>query len=147
MLKSAEPFNASGGASRMGDKMLRGEEVIALRRHNMSAEYQMTDLGGYDVLRWNGGCATIHDREYTARPPGPIGHARVEWRELGSPMQQKLEANPQITEVYEARRKECKGVTIGRVSAACVDYDRKLGDEIVRYVRNGGKLASPAKAP
>src|SRR5258706_4982720 len=41
MLARAEPFNASGGASLLGDKMERGEEVIALKRRDNDGELQV----------------------------------------------------------------------------------------------------------
>jgi len=147
MLHTAEPFNASGGASLMGEKMRRGEEVIALRRRSARADYQMADLSGYDVIRWNGACATVHDGEFTSVPPDDPGHAKVEWREIGLPLRLQMEKHPDIQETYEARRKACKAIRLGRVSAECEEYDKKFTAEIVRYVRNGGKLPPPAKAP
>ena len=147
MLADAEAFNASGGASLIGDKMRRGEEVIALRRRKTKEGVSVSDSSGYDVLRWNGACATIHDGEFATEPPANVGHARVEWRELGLPLRQKLEAQPEIQEIYEARRKACRGKTIGVVSAECEQNDQALVDEVVRYVRGGGKLPAPAKAP
>ena len=147
MLHNAEPFNASGGASLLGEKMRRGEEVIALRRRNAREGVQVSDVAGWDVLRWNGACASVHDGEFTTEPPNTIGAARIEWRSLGPESRQALEANPEFQEVYEARRRSCKGVSIGRVSADCEDYDKKLADEIVRQVRNGTKLPTPKKIP
>jgi len=147
MLHNAEPFNASGGASLLGDKMRRGEEVIALRRRNARGGVEVSDVAGWDVLRWNGACASIHDGEFTLDPPGTIGNARPEWRSLGNELRQSLEADPEFHEVYEARRKSCKGISIGRVSSDCEVYDRKLSDEIVRHVRNGAKLPPPKKIP
>ena len=147
MLKNADPFNASGGASLMGDKMRRGEEVIALRRHNAGGGMSTSDIGGYDVLRWNGACATVHDGEFQIRPLSELGHAHLEWREIGLPLRQALEADPDVNATYEEKRRQCKGVSLGRVSADCEDYVKKLVDEVVRYVRDGGKLPKPAKAP
>lgn len=147
MLKNAEPFNASGGASLMGDKMRRGEEVIALRRHSSRGSFQSSDIGGYDVLRWNGACATVHDGEFQIRPLSDVGHARLEWRELGLPIRQALEADERVAATYEERRRQCRGISLGRVSADCVDYTNKLVDEVVRYVRAGGRLPKPAKKP
>jgi hypothetical protein len=147
MLHTAEPFNASGGASLLGDKMRRGEEVIALRRRNAKNGIQVSDISGWDVLRWNGACASIHDGEFTTDPPNSIGNARPTWRSLGPELRQSLEENPELQEVYEARRKSCKGISIGRVSADCEEFDKKLSDEIVRVVRNGTKLPKPAKVP
>jgi hypothetical protein len=106
MLHNAEPFNASGGASLMGDKMRRGEEVLALMRRNPRAGVQVSDIAGWDVLRWNGACATIHDGEFSTDPPsGEAGHARVEWRSLGVEVRQAFEANSSFGEIYEARRR------------------------------------------
>lgn len=147
MLKSAEPYNASGGMSRLGNIMTRGEELIVLRRHEVRSDYEMANLGGYDVLRWNGACATVHDGEYTTKAPRAMGHAPVEWAQLGEGMQQKLEASPAVSTVYDARRRECKGALIGDVSDTCERYDRQFKDEIVRYVRQGGLLAAPSKLP
>jgi hypothetical protein len=33
------------------------------------------------------------------------------------------------------------------VTSECEDHDRRLIDEIVRYVRGGGGLPEPVKAP
>jgi len=148
MKHTAEPFNASGGASLLGDKMRRGEEVIALMRRNPKSGVQVSDIAGWDVLRWNGACATIHDGEFTTDPPsGDVGHARVEWRSLGLEVRQAFEANPSFEEIYETRRKACKGISVGRVTAECEENDKLLADEIVRHVRNGMKLPTPTKIP
>ena len=148
MLHTAEPFNASGGASLLGDKMRRGEEVIALMRRNPRNGVQVSDIAGWDVLRWNGACATIHDGEFSTEPPrGEVNHARVEWRTLGLEQRLALEAKPSFQEIYEARRKACKGITVGRVTAECEEYDKLLADEIVRHVRDGVELPKPKKIP
>jgi hypothetical protein len=147
MLQNADPFNASGGASLMGDKMRRGEEVIALRRHSSGGSFQTSDIGGYDVLRWNGACATVHDGEFQIRPLSDVGHARLEWRELGLPIRQALESDESISATYEEKRRQCRGISLGRVSADCEGYAQKLVDEVVRYVRGGGRLPKPAKQP
>jgi hypothetical protein len=146
MRHNAQPFNASGGMSMLGDKMQRGEEVIALRRRD-SNSMQMNDISGFDVLRWNGACATIHDGEFSTSSPDEVVNARVEWRELGLPLRQKLEAQPEILETYKARRKACVGRNMGQVSADCEEFDKKLVEEVVRYVRSGADLPKPAKHP
>jgi hypothetical protein len=147
MVANAEPFNASGGMSLMGEKLRRGEEVIALRRRRAKDGIAVSDTSGYDVLRWNGACASIHDGDYTLRRPDNVLHSRIEWRDLGLPVRKALEQQPRIRESNEGRRKHCRGVGFRRVTEECEDYDRRLIDEIVEYVRNGGELAEPAKAP
>ena len=147
MRANAPPVNASGGMSLIGDPMRRGEEVIALRRRNTRRGMQVSDISGFDVLRWNGACATIHDGDFTRSSPDEVLNARLEYRDLGLPLRQMLEAQPDIIETYKARRKHCRGHNIGQVSAECEEYDQKLVEEVVKYVRSGAKLPKPAKAP
>ena len=147
MVARAEPFNASGGASLLGDKLERGEEVLALRRRDNTSGLQVGDTAGYDVLRWNGACATIHDGDFVEEPPKHVVHSRIDWRSLSLPLRQALEAKPNIAEAYEARRKACKGQNLGIVAENCEENDRLLMKEIVRTVRTGARLPPAAKMP
>jgi hypothetical protein len=147
MLARAEAFNASGGASLIGEKLEPGEEVIAVRRRKNDGQFQMGNTEGYDVLRWNGACATIHDGDFTTEEPTAVKNSKIEWRTLGLDLRLVLEKQPEIAEAYEARRKSCKGINMGRVSDTCEVDDKRLVDEIVRYVRDGKKLPKPVKAP
>lgn len=149
MLSRADPFNASGGASLLGDKLERGEEVIALKRRSESeGQIQVGDINaGYDVLRWNGACATIHDGDYAEDRPSRIVQSKIEWRRLGLPLRQQLEAQPDISAAYEARRKSCKGRNFGQVTGDCETNDRLLMQEIVRYIQSGPELPAAARMP
>jgi len=135
------------GASLLGDKMERGEEVIALKRRDNQGEFQVGDNAGYDVLRWNGACATIHDGDFSREPPREILHSKIEWRRLGLDLRKALEAEPSIASAQEARRKACKGRSFGEVSRDCEVFDGRFIDEIVRYVQNGGALPPPTRQP
>lgn len=147
MVARAEPYNASGGMSLLGEKLEYGEEVIALRRRTGRTGVQVGDTSGYDVLRWNGACATIHDGDFTTKPPSVVRHSRVEWRKLSLDIRTALEADPRIAEVYEARRRHCRGATLGRVTKECEEYDIRLVEEVVRHVRSGVELPRPGKVP
>lgn len=147
MVARAEPFNASGGASLLGDKLEPGEEVIALRRRDGRTGVQVGETSGYDVLRLNGSCATIHDGDYTEKKPREVVYSKVEWRRIGLPLRNALESSPEVSAAYEARRKACKGQSIGIVGADCERNDRALVQEIVRYVLAGKALPPPTKAP
>jgi hypothetical protein len=148
MLARAEPFNASGGASLLGDKMERGEEVIALKRRDNDGELQVGDNSGYDVLRWNGACATIHDGDFSREPLRQgIVHSKIEWRRLGLDLRKALEAQPDIAAAQDARRKACKGMGYGDVGKDCEVNDRKFMDEIIRYVQDGGAITAPSRLP
>lgn len=149
MLARADPFNASGGASLLGDKLERGEEVIALKRRkqNEGGIQVGQDNAGYDVLRWNGACATIHDGDYAEDRPSRIVQSKIEWRRLGLPLRQQLEAQPDISAAYEARRKSCKGRSFGKVDGDCEENDRLLMQEIVRYIQSGPELPAATRMP
>ncbi len=147
MLARADAFNASGGMSLVGDQMQPGEEVIALRRRNNDGPLRVGENAGYDVLRWNGACATIHDGDFSTTMPAEVRHASIEWRRLGLPLRQALEAEPTIGHIYETRHAKCKGKSMGIVSADCEKYDIMLIDEVVRYVKRGGKVPQPTKLP
>lgn len=149
MLMRADPVNASGGSSLLGDKLERGEEIIALRRRSEAdGEVQVGDNNaGYDVLRWNGACATIHDGEFAETRPSHIVQSKVEWRRLGLPLRQQLEAQPAIAAAYEARRKSCHGFSLGRVSGDCEADDKALMQEVVRYIQTGPELPEASRMP
>jgi hypothetical protein len=147
MVVRAEPFNAAGGMSLMGDKLEPGEEVIALRRRDSTGAVSAGDNAGYDVLRWNGACATIHDDDFSEDPPQKLKNAPIDWRRLSVEMRQALEADPEIGEVYETRHQKCKGKSMGIVSDECEAYDKKLTEVVVSKVRAGKKLPKPGAVP
>jgi hypothetical protein len=149
MLSRAEPVNASGGASLLGERMERGEEVIALKRRSESdGQIQVGDNNaGYDVLRWNGACATIHDGDFAEDRPSRIVQSKVEWRRLGLPLRQHLEAQPAIGAAYSARSKSCHGFSMGKVTGDCESNDRLLWEEVVRYVQTGAELPPATRLP
>ena len=145
----APAFNgSSNGASLSEERVEKGEELIALRRNSdgrgsAAGEMSVGDTAGYDLLRWNGSCVTLHDGEYSDRAPRRREHARVEWRWLGDEVRSALQTDGTIKEAYSARRKECKGATIGRVTKKCVEREDSLVAAIVDYVRAGGELPEP----
>jgi hypothetical protein len=147
MLARAEPFNASGGMSLMGDPLQPGEELIALHRRNNDGEFRVGDNAGWDVFRWNGACATIHDGDYTSSPPEKKKHAQIEWRRLELPVRLALEAEPSIGAVYERRHERCRGKSMGKVTEDCEKFDQLLMDVVVYHVRSGAKLPMPTHVP
>jgi len=127
--------------------MRRGEELIALRRRSGQGGVEVGDTAGYDVLRWNGACATIHDGDYTTERPRNVVYSKLEWRQLSLPLRNMLETVPDVSAAYEARRKACKGRNLGIVAEECEVNDRALMEEIVRFVQSGAKLPRPSKMP
>jgi hypothetical protein len=144
----AAAYNAAGGPSLSDERIEKGEELIALRRNSGGAsptEMSVGDTSGYDLLRWNGSCVTLQDGEYSAKPPRRRVHARVEWRWLGDAVRNALTSDDVVKQAYVARRKECKGATLGRVTKKCVQREHSLVSAIVDYVRAGGELPEPSE--
>lgn len=143
LTREVDGWNASGGGSSR-EKVPFDEEVLVLRaRVPPKGGMQMSGQGGFDVLRWDGSCISLAPEEMSAkRPPRPRA-APIPFRYLSEKMQLALLSNDKIKTTYEARRKECKGVTSGEVSAKCEKLDKELSVVIVDFVRNGGEVPEP----
>lgn len=148
LTRKTQAVNASGGKS--GEGYLEfDEEVLALRKR--VADYggmQVSGaMGGWDVLRWDGTCATLAAEELTLNlPPAPKA-AKVVFRFLDENIKEALRKDPKVDEVYLAHRKECKGATMGEVSKKCEELDKKLSAVIVQAVRSGVELPTPERLP
>ena len=138
---------ASGGMSGEGRFKL-GEEVVVLSvRRQPEGGMQVTGAGGWDVLRWDGTCATVSEGEMALEPSGRIEAAPVTFRYLDEPIREALRTDEAVTEAYRMRRKHCKGATMGEVTKACEDWDRRLSESVVEAVRHGIDLPVPEKLP
>ena len=147
-VKSTEAWNASGGVS-SADKVVFDEEFVILsHRKADTGGMQVSGAGGgYDVLRWDGTCASLMDEEVTLSTPPVPKHAKIPWKSLDDKVRNALLSDDKVSRVYAARQKECKGATMGDVSLKCVKVDAELSVVIVDYVRGGGSLPPPPKLP
>ena len=126
------------------DELVFDEEVLAPRFHAPSKTGMVvgSGLGTYDVLRWDGSCATGVEAEAVtqSRPPSPRA-ARVKWHRIAPKAQDALIAGSDAVKRAHAKRgKECRGAMTGDVSAACEKADALLSEAVVDYVRHGGRL-------
>jgi hypothetical protein len=146
--REVEAWNASGGAS-SSDKLKFEEEVLlVVHRQADAGGMTVSGAGGsYDVLRWDGNCASLMDEEVTTKPPSAPKYAKIPWKSLGEPLREALLGSEKIGKIAAERKKECKGVTIGDVSAKCVKAETMLNSSIIDYVRTGGSLPAPSKMP
>jgi hypothetical protein len=149
---TAPAFNGTGGPSLSDERVQRGEELIALRRNSdakrsNAGEMSVGFTAGYDLLRWNGSCVTLHDGEFSRKPPRRrAAHARVDWRALGDRVQDTLREDEFVSRALIARRKECRGITLGSVTRKCVEQEKSLVNAVVDYVRAGGELPEPSES-
>ena len=146
--RNVEAWNASGGAS-SSDKLEFDEEVLVLH-HKAAATGGMQvsgSGGGYDVLRWDGTCASLASEELRFKVPPSAKSARINWRALDLKTREALLAEETIGKADDERRKECKGATMGEVSVKCLKADTRLGLVIADFVRKGGAVPRPEKLP
>ncbi|APR86468.1 Hypothetical protein A7982_11817 [Minicystis rosea] len=147
-VKSVEAWNASGGVSSAEKIVFEEEFVILARREAKTGGIQVSGAGGsYDVLRWDGTCASLMEDEVSLRGSSTPKHAKIPWKSLDDKVRDALAANDKIGKVYADRRKECKGATMGDVTAKCQKADDLLSTVVVEFMRNGGALPAPAKLP
>jgi hypothetical protein len=147
-VKEAAPFNGFSGPS-SEEKLVFEEELLVLRSKKVdTGGMQVSGAGStYDVLRWDGSCATLSGEEVRLVAPPKPKHATIPWRILEDPTQEALKKDEALAKVAAERRKECKGATMGAVSAKCEKADRALNDLVVDAVRNGTTVPTPSKMP
>jgi hypothetical protein len=147
-VKEANPFNGYSGPS-SEEKLFFEEELLVIRSHKAdTGGMQVSGAGStYDVLRWDGSCATLSGEEVRLVAPAKPKHATIPWRILEDATQEALKKDENLAKVAAERRKECKGATMGAVSAKCEKADKMLNDLVVEAVRNGTTVPKPAKVP
>jgi hypothetical protein len=147
-VREVHAVNALGGPS-SDAKLLFGEEVLILTRTSDggSGQMQVSGMGGYDVLRWDGTCANLADGELALRPPVTPRAAPLEWRYIDANIQEALLQDDAVKGARQQQRKHCHGVTLGTRSAACVKADEQLNARILLAVRGGMTLPPLASVP
>jgi hypothetical protein len=138
----------NGWGPTIAEDLVFAEEVIPINYRGQSKMFHVEgSLGTFDVLRWNGSCVTLDLAEITNKRPSTPKHSRVNWKEISEDMQDALLEDSMVERVYQSRRKECKGASIGRVTAECERLDKELMKVIASYVREAKKLPPPGMAP
>ncbi len=147
-VKEIAPFNGMGGPS-AEEKLTFDEELLVLSEKKAdTGGMQVSGAGAtFDVLRWDGTCATISAEEVRLQAPPKPKHATIPWRILEDATQEALKKSEPLAAVVSERKKECKGATMGEVSAKCEKADRKLNELVVDAVRGGTTIPMPGKVP
>ena len=147
-VEAAHAVNAVTG--RQGEsKLLFGEEVLVLRYRTGMAlgGMQVSGMEGYEVLRWDGTCATLAEGELIGWvPPKQIRHSVLSWRDLGNDYQRALLRDERIAAAERAHREECRGAKLGR-SASCVKATESLNGAVEAAVHGGIDLPMPREIP
>jgi hypothetical protein len=147
-VEQAHAVNAVSG--RQGEsKLLFGEEVLVLRYRTGGAhgDMRVSGMEGYEVLRWDGSCATLAEGELIAwMPPKQIRHSVLSWRALGKAYRRALLQDERIAAAERMHRDECHGARLGR-SSSCQKAVESLNGAIEAAVHNGMALPIPAEIP
>src|SRR5690606_4584123 len=137
-----------GWGHTVAEDLIQGEEVIPINFRGQKDGFVVEgSQGTFDVIRWNGSCVTLDLAEVTKDRPGTPKSSRIEWRSLSDQVQNALMEDARVSQAVRMRQKECRGATIGRVTAECERLDRELGTVIARYVRDGGGVPLPPIHP
>ncbi len=144
-LPVVEPRNTTGGSS-SDAKLVWGEEVLVLKQHGGGGNVQVSGAVDYDVLRWDGTCASMSDLEMTANAPGMPKNAPIVWKYLDTPIQDALLKDAAIEKAQQAEVKACGGKAAGS-GYACEQASRNLNSAIVSAVRQGMELPTPERLP
>jgi len=150
LARATEAWDASGGSS--GSAKLEFDEEVLILVRRAPATGGMVLNGGsggsYEVLRWDGKCASLTAEEVRTRVPPEPGHADIPWRRLNDDVQEALLKEEKIATLAADQKKECKGVSAGQTSPPkCEKAQKKLSRAIVAYVRRGGALPPPPQLP
>lgn len=138
-----EAWYASARRSR--PRQLRyAEEVIIVgnRAQRSPGAVQISGMGSYDVLRWDGSCVSLMEGELSFIRPSTPDVATIDWRRLEHPITDAFEMNPKIAYRNQKRRKDCKGFGEQAVTR-CERAELGLSRMIAEYVRGGGEFPAP----
>jgi hypothetical protein len=147
-VKEVAAVNTIGGPAG-STKLVFGEELIVLgkRGGGGGGGFQVSGMGGFDVLRWDGTCATLAEHELVTYVPGVPRTAPIVWKYLDDNVQQALLENAGIRDARDKHRKQCQGASLGTPSSACQRATQLLNDKIAVAVRTGLKVPTPTRLP
>jgi hypothetical protein len=144
-MKEVDAVNTLGGPAGE-NKLVFAEEVIILSyRSGASGGMAVSGAGSYDVLRWDGTCATLADHELVTWVPATPQNAPITWKYLDESIQQALLQNSRVRAARDEHRRECRGASVGTLSESCERAVKKLNESIVTTVRAGLTLPEAEK--
>lgn len=147
LARETEAWDASGSAAgSTSTKLAYDEEVLVLAFRppaNTGGMVVSGANGAYDVLRWDGVCASLNADELRKWYPPEPGYAAIPWKKLDDETQQKLLADSRISLKEGEMKKACKGLSRGQTNPACDKAQKSLSKAVVNYVRAGGAVPTP----
>ncbi len=147
LARDTEAWDASGGAAgSTSTKLAYDEEVLVLAFRppaNTGGMVVSGANGAYDVLRWDGVCASLNADELRKWLPPEQGYAAIPWRKLDDETQAKLLTDGRISLKEGEMKKACKGLSASQSNPACDKARKSLSKAVVGYIRVGGAVPVP----
>ena len=137
----AARMHRARGASALG----RDEEVIVLVDRTGGPD--LAADGSYDVLRWDGTCASLMAYEVGFDEPLVARNADIPWRRLSARTRDALTADRNVASAAAEQRRACQGEARGSKNPACRNADLRLTALTVDRVRRGAPLPAPEQLP
>jgi len=126
-----------------------GEEIIILRYKTGAREggIQVSGTERYEVLRWDGSCATLEEGEFVEKvPKHQLRHVAPTWQRLGDKYRAALMENSAVAEAEATKEADCKGVGLGR-PPKCHKAIENLNRVVAETVHDGFELPPPESIP
>jgi hypothetical protein len=147
-VKEAQAVNPVSG--RVGEVGLTfGEEILILRYKTGATEggVQVSGTERYEVLRWDGTCASLEEGEFVEKmPKQQLRHVAPAWQRLGDKYRAALMENSAVAEAAATKEADCKGVGLGR-PPKCHKAIENLNRVVAETVHDGLELPLPESIP
>jgi hypothetical protein len=147
-VKDVAPVNSLGGPSSFS-RLEFLEEVLLLREREFKQRQMIIDMpNSYDVLRFDGTCATLAEDEFmTKKPYVRPRYAPVIWHQIDAPLRQTLTEIPKVDQAAEAQTSACRGSFLAGGGEPCKDATQQLARAIVAALSDGLELPLPTNLP
>ena len=146
--KEAQAINPV--SERVGEVPLTfGEEIIILRYKTGGGEggIQVSGTERYEVLRWDGSCASLQEGEFVeTMPKQQLRYVAPTWQRLGDKYRAALMESSAVAEAEGTRKVDCKGLGLGR-PPKCHKAIEELNRVVAEVVHDGFELPLPESIP
>jgi hypothetical protein len=147
-VKDVAAINSHGGpASPARLEFL--EEVVVLRQRPNKYREMVADMpNSYDVLRFDGTCATLAEDEFmTKKPVLPPRVAPFVWSQIDPGIRRALTADAKVEKARLNQTEVCHGSVLTGGSGACKDATQQLARAMLAAVNETDALPLPAELP
>lgn len=147
-IKDVAPVNSHGGPT-ASTRLEFLEEIVVLRMRPNKYREMVADMpNSFDVLRFDGTCATLAEDEFMTRKPAlPPRYAPFVWSQIDPTIRRALSKEPKVEKARLDQTELCRGTILTGGSGACKDATQKLARAILAAISQGATLPEPDELP